>query len=73
MKLRDISDKFKEGIIIYAFKEVEKMSEFQTNNIEGLDVTDLEFISEEVTEKDEKEIMGASCTTCVCTCSCCTT
>ncbi|MBI1630690.1 MULTISPECIES: thiocillin/thiostrepton family thiazolyl peptide [Bacillus] len=40
--------------------------------IEELDVTEM-VDAEAMSEEDATQIMGASCTTCVCTCSCCTT
>lgn len=39
------------------------MSEFNTDALENIDLDSLELASEEISEKEEKEIMGASCTT----------
>lgn len=40
--------------------------------IESLNLSDFEVIdSIELSEADEKAILGASCTTCTCCCSCC--
>ncbi|VTS29978.1 Uncharacterised protein [Streptococcus pseudoporcinus] len=40
--------------------------------IENLDVSEFEVLSNDVlSEANEKTVIGASCTTCVCTCSSC--
>lgn len=46
--------------------------ELDLKEIENLNADDFEVVNNaELSEADEKAIMGASCTTCVCTCSCC--
>ncbi|EAC2412727.1 thiocillin/thiostrepton family thiazolyl peptide [Listeria monocytogenes] len=43
-------------------------------DLDNLNLDDIEFVSaDKLSESDETAIMGASCTGCVCTCSCCTT
>ncbi len=45
---------------------------FDLEAIDNLDIADFEVISNnDLSEADEKAIMGASCTTCTCCCSCC--
>lgn len=40
--------------------------------IKNLDAAQFEVLdSEELSENEEKAILGASCTTCTCCCSCC--
>lgn len=44
----------------------------QDSAIENLDVAEFEVLgNEDLSETDEKAIIGASCTTCVCYCSSC--
>lgn len=57
-------------------KEVEHMKKSLLNIdesvVNGLNLSDFELIDENsLSEADEKAILGASCTTCACTCSCC--
>ena len=46
--------------------------DFNLDDIKNIDLKDFEVISSnDLSEADEKAIMGASCTTCTCCCSCC--
>lgn len=46
--------------------------DFNLEELENVNMEDFTVISsEELSEADEKAIMGASCTTCTCCCSCC--
>ena len=46
--------------------------DFNLDELENLDMADFTVISSnDLSEADEKAIMGASCTTCTCCCSCC--
>ena len=45
---------------------------FDLEELENVNMADFTVISSnDLSEADGKAIMGASCTTCVCTCSCC--
>ena len=61
---------------IRARKEEEEMKKsllnIDENIINELNLSDFELIDDNsLSEADEKAILGASCTTCACTCSCC--
>ena len=49
-----------------------KLKALNTLEIEDFDAIEMVDV-DAMPENEALEIMGASCTTCVCTCSCCTT
>ncbi|EFJ68961.1 thiazolylpeptide-type bacteriocin precursor [Lactobacillus paragasseri JV-V03] len=52
--------------------KMKDLFDIDEKSLENLDLGDFKILdSEDLSEKDEKSILGASCTTCTCCCSCC--